>query len=194
LPPPDGYPGYAQYDRKGWWWFNFIEGLYKKSAGRKTVLFCPSKHLGNPLLKDNILCGNYGVNQSVCKSSMGRRSCAEFVGKPVQLTEMPHPSQTVLVVDSGYSIINWWHAADRPPTTLGKQLIEDTAYVPGLSINKDRRFWSGQEEDAIGGRHPNKRVNIGYADGHLAIMKADELLVEKSGDSYKNRSPTWLPK
>jgi prepilin-type processing-associated H-X9-DG protein len=76
---------------------------------------------------------------------------------------------------------------------LGNQLIEDTAYVPGLSINKDRHFWSGQEEDAIGGRHPNKKVNVGYSDGHLAIMKADELLVEKNGNGYKNRSPTWLP-
>ena len=23
-PPPGGYPGYLQYDRIGWWWFNYI--------------------------------------------------------------------------------------------------------------------------------------------------------------------------
>jgi prepilin-type processing-associated H-X9-DG protein len=166
--------------------------------GRRTVLKCPSKNLEDPQLKDDILCGNYGVNQSVCKSKSptGKKNRAEFMGKPMQLAEIPHPGQTLLLVDSGYAIISWWQAADEPPVTLGNSIIEDTAYVPGLKINKDRLLWpdGSQSYDALLGRHPRKTVNIGYLDGHIELTRADELLVEKNGDGYKNRSPTWLPK
>jgi prepilin-type processing-associated H-X9-DG protein len=90
-------------------------------------------------------------------------------------------------------MINWWHATDAPPVFLDST-IEDTAYIPGLWINKDRVLWSGQEHDAINGRHPNKTVNVGYVDGHISRTKADDLFVEKTDDSYKNRSPLWAPK
>ena len=193
-PPPGGYPGYAQYDRIGWWWFNYIGGLYNKAESKKTVLHCPSKRLRNPMLKNNILCGNYGVNQSICKSSSGRRSHAEFIGTPLRSSNIPRQSQTLLIVDSGYSMINWWHATDTPPIALCNTIIEDTAYIPGLWINEERDLWRGQEQDAIDGRHPNKTVNVGFADGHISRVKADDLFVEKSGDDYKNLRPLWLPK
>lgn len=193
-PPPGGYPGYAQYDRKGWWWFNCIEGFFSKADGKKTVLRCPSKHLRNPKLKNNILCGNYGVNRSVCKNPDDTQSYREeFVGTPLRTTDILHPSQTLLIVDSGYSMITWWHATDTPPITLG-ETIEDTAYIPGLKINKDKDLWLGQEWDAINGRHPNKTVNVGFTDGHVNTKKADELFVEKTSDGYKKRSPLWSPK
>lgn len=193
-PPSGGYPGYGQYDRKGWWWFNFIEGFYKKSDSNKTVVNCPSKRLSNPSLKNNILCGNYGVNRSICKSFDDRQSQREeFVGTPLH-SSVTRSSETLLLVDSGYSLISWWHAADEPPVDLGSTVIEDTAYIPGLWINKDRDLWPGQEWDAIYGRHPNKTVNVGFADGHVSRVKADDLFVEKTGDGYKNRSPLWVPK
>ncbi len=192
--PPGGYPGFIQYDRAGWWWFSYIEGYYNKAGRRKTVLFCPSKKLINPNLKNNILCGNYGVNQSICKSATGRRSRAEFIGTPLRSSGIKHPGRTLLVVDSGYSMINWWHAADKPPLRLDSSIIEDTAYIPGLEINKERDFWPGQQNDAINGRHPNRTVNVGFADGHIGRKKADDLFVEKIDDGYKNRSPLWLPK
>ena len=195
-PPPGGYPGYLEYDRTGWWWFNFIEGFYKKADSKRTVVKCPSKQLRNPKLKNNILCGNYGVNRSVCKSSVdiqGHRE--EFTGTPLSSSDIPHPGQTLLIVDSGYSMISWWHVTDVPPVSLGST-IEDTAYVPGLEINKDKNLWPGQGWDAINGRHPNKTVNIGFADGHVSPnrMKADDLFVEKTDAGYKNRVPLWLPK
>jgi prepilin-type processing-associated H-X9-DG protein/prepilin-type N-terminal cleavage/methylation domain-containing protein len=194
-PPPGGYPGYGQYDRKGWWWFNFIEGFYKKSDMKITVVQCPSKWLTNPGLKNNILCGNYGVNRSICKSFDDRQSYREeFVGKPLSTNDIPKPAETLLIVDSGYAMISWWHAADEPPVVLGNTIIEDTAYVPGLKINKDRNLLPGQEQDAIYGRHPNKTVNVGFVDGHISRTKADDLLVEKTGDGYKNKSPLWVPK
>jgi prepilin-type processing-associated H-X9-DG protein len=194
-PPPGGYPGYIQYDRTGWWWFNFIKGFYRKSDSDKTVVRCPSKRLSNLILENDILCGNYGVNRSICKSSddiQSRRE--EFVGVPLYGSGMPHPCQTLLIVDSGYSLISWWHAADRPPVVLGSTIIEDTAYIPGLKINAERNLWPGQEQDAIYGRHPNKTVNVGFVDGHVSRVKADYLFVEKIGDDYKNKSPLWVPK
>ncbi len=193
-PPPGGYSGGSARDRMGWWWFNYIGGLYNKAESKKTVLHCPSKRLRNPRLKNNILCGNYGVNRSICKSSddiQSRRE--EFVGMPLSTSDISRTAETLLIVDSGYSIITWWHATDEPPVSLGC-IIEDTAYIPGLWINKERDLWDGQEQDVIDGRHPNKTVNVGFADGHIGRMKADDLFVEKSGDDYKNLRPLWLPK
>ena len=192
--PPGGYPGYIQYDRMGWWWFNFIEGFYNKSENKKTVVQCPSKWLSNPKLQNNILCGNYGVNLSICKSSSGRESYNEFIGTPLSATDIPRRGETMLIADSGYSIITWWHATDVPPVALGNAIIEDTAYIPGLDINKKRNLWLGQEEDAINGRHPNKTVNVGFVDGHVEKRKAESLFVEKTADSYRNKNPLWQPK
>lgn len=192
-PPSGGYPGGHACDRIGWWWFNRIEGFHKKSDTRKTVVRCPSKRLDDSRLKNNILCGNYGVNQSICKSPddiPSRR--AEFVGTPSCSSDIPHPGRTLLVTDSGYSIISWWHASDVSPISLGAT-IEDTAYVPGLEINKGKGLWPGQKWDAIYGRHPNKTVNVGFADGHADRVKAEELLVEKMADGYRNKSPLWQP-
>lgn len=193
-PPPGGWSGFSEYDRKGWRWFNYMEEFYSKANKTMTVLRCPSRHLERRKFGDNILCGNYGINQSICKSATGRRSRAEFIGTPLSITGMPHPGRTLLIVDSGYSMINWWHATDNPPIALGNTAIEDTAYIPGLKINEKRDLWPGQKRDAINGRHPNKTVNVGFADGRVNRIKVDKLLVEKIGDTYKNRSPLWLPR
>lgn len=194
-PPPGGYPGGSAYDGKGWWWFNFIHGFYKKSNRKRTVVRCPSKHLNNLKLKNNILCGNYGVNWSICKSYSDIPIYQEdFVGTPLSTSEIPRPGETLLIVDSGYSLISWWHATDVPPVALDNTTIQDTAYIPGLWINRQKDLWPGQEDDAIYGRHPNKTVNVGFADGHVSPMKADYLLVEKNGDDYKNKSRLWVPK
>jgi len=195
-PPPGGPPGFFHYDKTGWWWFNFIEDFYKDSEKKKTTIHCPSKNLREPMLKYNILCGNYGVNQSICKSSQGRPSHAEFVGKPLRSSDISRHAETLLIVDSGYSLINFWHATDPPPDTLDGTIIEDTSYIPGLKINKekDKKLWHGQEQDAVYGRHLNKTVNVGFVDGHISREKADNLLVEKvDEEDYRNCSPLWRP-
>jgi prepilin-type processing-associated H-X9-DG protein len=194
-PPPDGYPGYIQYDRTGWWWFNQMDDYFNNANRTRTVVRCPSKRLRDIKFKNNILCGNYGVNRSICKSFDDRQSYREeFVGTPLCSSGIPRPGQTLLIVDSGYSLISWWHAADEPPVVLGKAVIEDTAYIPGLWINKERDLWPDQEQDAIDGRHPNKTVNVGFADGHVSRTKADDLFVEKTGDDYRNKKPLWVSK
>ena len=194
-PPPGGYAGDTRLggDRAGWWWFNYFKDIYKKNMGGKTVLQCPSKQIQNSKLKNDILCGNYGVNLSICRMSEGKAD-PDFVGKPRWCSEILRPAQTLLIVDSGYAIISWQHAADVPPAALGNAHIEDTAYVPGLSINRQRQLLPEQKIDALYGRHPQMMVNVGFADGHVARTKADDLLVKKASDGhYENRSPLWTP-
>lgn len=191
-PPPGGYPGSGGYDKIGWWWFNFMEGY--EDYEKKMALRCPSKLLRHPDLTSNLLYGNYGVNRSICKSPDDIRKYKEdFVGAPLGRSDIPQPSRTLLIVDSGFSIISWWHATDEPPIPFNGNRGEDIGYVPGLKINKDRKLLPGQEQDAIDGRHPNKTVNVGFADGHIARKIADDLLVEKQDDDYTNRSPLWSP-
>jgi len=160
---------------------------------RDSIVWCPSRQIKDIRLKYNVLCGNYGVNQSICKSLDGSDNRTEFVGKPLSCTEISNPGMTLLVVDSGYSVINWWHVTDTPPESIGTS-IADRTFVPGLWINGDKNIWRGLEDDAIYGRHPGKTVNIGFAGGHITRTKADNLLVEKTGDTYKNKSPLWVPK
>lgn len=193
--PDGGFSGFKQYDRTGWWWFNFIKGYYKKSDEKNTIIKCPSKLINNPNIKNDILCGNYGVNRSICKSSDDRQSRREeFIGTPLRITDISIPAKTLLIVDSGYALINWWYVIESPPVTLRNFPIEDTAYIPGLSTNKNRTLMMGQEQDAFNGRHPNKKVNVGFVDGHVNFIQADGLIVEKTEERYKNKTPLWVPK
>jgi prepilin-type N-terminal cleavage/methylation domain-containing protein/prepilin-type processing-associated H-X9-DG protein len=191
--PPYGYFGDSSNDRMGWWWFHFMDGFYKKPNSKSTVICCPSRHLNNP--KYNNLYGNYGVNRSICKSSDDfARNEGEFAGKPLGSRDIPHPAKSLLIVDSGYTMVGWWHVTDAPPVVLNMSNAEDSAYVPGLEINKDKDLRPGQKEDAIGGRHPNKTVNVGFVDGHSERKKAIDLFIEKKDDTYTNKSPLWVPK
>lgn len=191
-PPPGGYPGDPAYDMLGWWWFHSIQG-YGDTNGQK-IFCCPSKSLRLPRLRKCILYGNYGVNLSICKSTSHTQNRGEeFAGTSLTGDGVPQPSRTLLIVDSGYSVISWWHVTDAPPSPLSGIRWENAAYIPGLEINEKRKLLSGVEQDAIEGRHPNKTVNAGFADGHVGTVKAEDLFVEKTADSYTNRNPLWSP-
>lgn len=197
LPKPHGgYTGYMQSTPPGWWWFNYVGSLYDEVDKSTTILRCPSSRLTNHELQTSLVCGNYGINQSICKNlhCINGNGREEFKGNPLSSGEVKHPGNTLLVLDSGYALINWWHATEQPPYPLGTSFIQDTSYVPGLKINAEREFRPGQETDAILGRHPRKKVNIGFVDSHAERRKADDLLVEELDGRYKNRSPLWSPK
>jgi prepilin-type N-terminal cleavage/methylation domain-containing protein/prepilin-type processing-associated H-X9-DG protein len=189
-PPPGSWPGNAVYDKQGWWWFNRIADSIGKNSNRQSILWCPSRRVKDPGAKKNILCGNYGVNQIICKNSVGNKG-PEVIGLPMRSNQIPHPAATLLIIDSGYSTIMWWYATDKPPSHLGSTM-EDSAYVPGLWINT-RIFRPGVQSDARDGRHLNKGINTGFVDGHIEHKKADDFYVEKVGDECKNRSPLWSP-
>jgi len=187
--PPGGYIGNLAFDKLGWWWFHFAGVIPHKSREKPDVLRCPSKKLEDRRLDRNVLCGNYGVNRSLCRTSSAMNSTSlqkPFVGPPLSTSNLHHPGSTLLVVDSGYALISWWQATAEPPVPLDDSYIENTPYVPGLGINKDRSLWPGQTSDAVGGRHPNKTVNIGFADAHADGRQAGDLLVEKTEEGYTN--------
>ena len=189
--PVGGFVGDASKDKMGWWWFNFLDGY--AGAKRKT-LNCPSKSLTNPNLTDNVLYGNYGVNRSICKTSDEVKSQkGEIAWSPLSKEEIPRPSETLLIVDCGYAMTNWWQATDIPPVSLDATRGPGTAYIPGLTINAGRQLLPGQEHDAIDGRHPNKTVNVGFVGANVSRVQADDLFVEKRITGYTNLSPLWTP-
>jgi len=188
--PPGGFIGdFALFDKAGWWWFHLAGMIPPRLQRDSDVLRCPSKKLADSRLDRNILCGNYGVNRSLCRTGTSMSSSPlhkAFAGPPLSAGNLHHPGSTLLVVDSGYALISWWQATAEPPAPLDDSDIENTAYVPGLGINQDRSLRPGQTSDAVGGRHPNKTVNIGFADGHADGRQAGDLLVEKTEEGYTN--------
>lgn len=190
---PRDHLGSVLIDPAGWWWLNDIEDFATKSDSEEEVFCCPSKKLGSPELQKNILWGNYGVNRSICRTfppmKLHKR---EFTGTPLGPASIPRPSQMLLIVDSGHSLVSWWYVTDIPPSPLGSR-SEDFGYVPGVEINAERDLLPAQLRDAINGRHPNKTVNVGFVDGQVSLMKAQDLSVENTGEVYKNRTPLWTP-
>jgi prepilin-type N-terminal cleavage/methylation domain-containing protein/prepilin-type processing-associated H-X9-DG protein len=196
--PPSAtrYPGNPAIDRIGSWWFNFMRVEWNSTGLKResTILQCPSKYQEEPVLQLDILCGNYGVNRSLCTSANDVPPYSEAFSRPaVSTSNLRQPGSTLLIADSGYALICWWHVTDEPPIVPGPP-IADTAYIPGLSINKDRLLRKGQIYDAVYGRHPHKTVNTGFADGHVEPKEAKDLLVEKTDqDKYTNQTPLWEP-
>ncbi|MHC4664787.1 MAG: type II secretion system protein [Planctomycetota bacterium] len=193
IAPPGDYVGHATYDPQGWWWFHFLARTLNKNFGSGTAVWCPSRRIKDPGPNANILCGNYGVNRAICRDASGVTD-RDFVGTPLSLHQIQPPEATLLIADSGYSLISWRAATNVVGSPFDNKAREGSFYVPGLEINKERILFPGHEEDAIEGRHPNKTVNVGFADGHVGRHKAEGLLVEQISGNYSNLSPLWLPK
>jgi len=192
------YPGELNrlWDPPGRWWFDYSLKVDYVFGDGLDVLKCPSKHQGDPALSRDILAGNYGANPWICRVTEPLTSYAKtFGGRPLSFATIPQPASRLLLVDSGYSIICWWHATEQPPVALSDSPLKlpGTAYVPGLSINKDKNLLPGQTDDAVNGRHPNKTVNVGFVDGHVDRRRAEELLVKSTDDGW-DCSPFWQPR
>jgi prepilin-type N-terminal cleavage/methylation domain-containing protein/prepilin-type processing-associated H-X9-DG protein len=197
--PPGDWASNSSDDTQGWWWFQFIANFLGDKFDKKTVLWCPSRWIKDIKIKPNILLGNYGVNQEICKIRLNDTSVISLSDS----SKISHASQTVLVLDSGYSSLTWTHAMlpDQIPSSFIQNWDDkrnDSGYVPGLyKVNKERlakfRKKIDFTLDARSGRHLNRTVNAGFVDGHIDRKNADDFYVEKTGDDYKNRSPLWLP-
>ncbi len=187
-PPPGGYPGSLSYDRPGWWWFNYL-GIEDLSP--KGILWCPARRRMSPPFSEDILWSNYGINYSIAKWAT-QNTPDEFRGPPLSKTQLRRPSETVLYTDSGYALISWKAAAEGiDPRFDNNPLREDSFYLPGLDLNKDRVIHSQQREDAGLGRHSKETVNIGYADGHTQKVKAQRLLVKPDEEGKYSSVYLW---
>ena len=166
--PSGGHLGNLAYDYAGWWWINYIFDFSKRDIGKGSVFWCPSRKIKSNLFKADVLVGNYGVNQSICKRNIVNDEKDEFTGSSLSSIDIRSPASTVLIVDSGYATINWNNVTNSPPETLNIGM-EDYSYLPGLAMNKNRKLWEDQKDDAENGRHMNKKVNIGFVDGHVSM-------------------------
>ncbi|HIJ72109.1 MAG TPA: prepilin-type N-terminal cleavage/methylation domain-containing protein [Planctomycetes bacterium] len=193
-PPATGYAGIGTRDGPGWWWFHYLMPILGNDLSEGTVFWCPARNIKEKTAKPNILCGNYGVNRAVSKDAIGIGS-NEFWGEPLGLSQVPGPSRTLLLLDSGYSSISWWGVtnatgSDKPFENSDRK---QCFYVPGARINSERTISAGFESDALQGRHPNKTINVVFVDGHSEAVPADDLFVQQTGDNFENRCPLWLP-
>jgi len=186
--PPEGYAGNATMDWMGRWWSDSIDQVIKSS----TIMDCPGSK--EDWLYKN-LCGNYGVNYSICKIASLSSKETECVGKPLQPTQVRHPSEVILVMDAGYSLISWKAAASDPSIVLEIIKRRPWFYVPGLtSVNEQITIDSEKIDDALTGRHPGNTVNIGFCDGHVSALDAEALAVERLPDAQtKPNYRYWSP-
>lgn len=188
--PLSRYPGNPMYDLPGWWWFTFLAGGLTDSRDPKTI--CPSRNIQDRGPRANILCGNYGVNRAICKDAPGMIG-GEFVGTPLALHQIRRPAETLLITDSGYRLISWKGVTNASVPPFENPRRVRSFYVPGLQINKERDILPTQEADAKDGRHLNRTVNVGFVDGSVSRLKADDLFVEEIESRYSNRYPLWQP-
>lgn len=185
----DKYIGVPAHDWIGKWWFQFldIDGESEKSS-----LWCPSSRVKNPGFKKLVLCGNYGVNRAICKDVIP--AGGEFTGKPLSSTNISLSSKTLLLVDSGYTLISWRGGSDCGAGYYEITTRADWFYIPGMAVNQSRSISPYGLQDAIEGRHSGKRVNAAFVDGHAEYIPAEYLFVEEQADgTYSNRKTLWMP-
>jgi len=188
----------ATMDWPGPCWFYYLDLAPDPYASKKSILQCPSKKYDEMAFKYNVLWGNYGVNWSICKSPIDSLpgEYREFEGKPTKLTSLRKPGQTLLLADSGYAWISWFHTLPNthPDAITTQHKTMNQVYLPGASVNEHRDPWPVQEEDALNGRHPGKTVNCLFTDGHIENRRADDLVVRPlDHGQFENLTPLWKP-
>lgn len=194
--PEGSHSGYGTYDYQGLWWFNYLQYFSGRVVtGQETqqdpILLCPARKFTGPASTENVLCGNYGVNRSICRDSPKTVGC-QFFGDPISFNEIRSPSGTFLITDSGYSVISWFAAVDGKSPVFENYNRIDAFYIPGLKSNQNRSELADQP-DAIKGRHPHQTLNIGFADGHTEVRDAESLAIDPAAAASGNIPSIWMP-
>ncbi len=193
---PRGGRAGGHLDPSAWWWFHYLGMRTPNIFQPQDQLTCPEKNLESQRLNRNVLWGNYGVNWSLCRSphsSSGLNSVR--ARRPYTVQNIKSPGGTALILDSGYAVINWYHATRVPPQKVFVDNNSWASYVPGLSTNQhpEKYLLDVQKDDAIAGRHPNRTINVGYVDGHVDRIEAEQSLVVQEGDDYFGVTSFWGP-
>ena len=189
--PPAGYAGNAMFDKQGLWWFNYLQSAIEIGLEPGSVLWCPARNRVRPSVRGNLLCSNYGVNRSVCRDAQGQNVCA-FSGDPLRSNPVRTPSATLLLSDSGYSLLSWLAAADPNEPVFENAARVDSFYIPGLSLNQTRPELQ-DNPDAIRGRHPHRTLNIGFVDGHNELRSAESLAIKQTVAGQGHLPSLWVP-
>jgi len=155
--PPGGY-WFQTY-----WYWQQIMGKYL--GDQYKLALCPAGIKGGSPVK-----GNYGLNLNV----VGNTSVEYPAVKQINIRQ---PSRVILACDSGT-----FYAAKVlavSPTYIGSE------YLPGSDTGKKKIPWPDvfTSNDAKKGRHPDKRICIGFVDCHSSWLKVSVLTT----DDY------WLP-
>jgi prepilin-type processing-associated H-X9-DG protein/prepilin-type N-terminal cleavage/methylation domain-containing protein len=195
----------ATVDWPGARWYYYLGLMPERYAPYKSILHCPSKSLNEPKFKYNIQWGNYGVNWSVCKSPRSSLPLGyqEFEGRPTNRSSLQKPGETLLLADSGYAWIAWFHTLPKKHLSVitTQYITMNQNYLPGASVNFDPQeeeeenpLSPAQKEDAIQGRHPGKTVNGLFTDGHVENKKANDLMVQPlDHGQFRKLTPLWRP-
>jgi prepilin-type N-terminal cleavage/methylation domain-containing protein/prepilin-type processing-associated H-X9-DG protein len=189
--PPGGPIGNSSIDHMGWWWFHFLMETGESPSIVKKMITCPSSVITqNSDL--NKLCGNYGINYSICK--IAKLNCdEEFQGRSLSPASMRRPAQNILLADSGYGLMSWKSATLDTTCIFEWPTRQDVYYIPGLSINSSKTICPDLQADAVGGRHPNRSLNTIFADGSAKKMSAEDLLITTEISSESPAYLTWSP-
>lgn len=181
--PPDGWwytfpdqptkprpaPGIGQI-----WFWQQIAGKYVSAQWK--VYRCPGTTAPAPAdtgRKDAPYGGNYGCNENL----MTRPTMPAYAGLPaaaglptVKIMSIRNIGSIALLFDSGGECMKRWIALNPAGYRW---------YIPGCSQNTKPSSTSydydpGYKKDLVNGRHPKKTINIGWADGSMRSMNAEE--------------------
>ncbi len=174
--------GNPSYDYVGKYWLNYLGLTREESKNKDNIFWCPSNKIKKTGV-GNILCGNYGVNRAICKNQKTfRKDFEKFSGPPLSLSNIEKPSETLLLVDSGYALISWHATSDETEKLFENKRREKNFYLPGFDNNMNRQFYGECYDDAVYGRHSGNKINIGFADGHVSSYHPD--IFEPNGIHY----------